>query len=271
MSIAQTLSLIDAHTHLWDSQFDRDRDDVARRMRELGVGAIQVGTDLKTSEAALRLTEGHENFWAAVGQHPTDTKNVFDVAAFEVLAQSQKVVAIGECGLDYYRGDPADRTRQSELFRTHIQLAQRVKKPLMIHCRPTINQDKINSTDAYDDVFRILNEEGGLLANDGGVLHFFVGSQEVARKFLDTGFSFSFSGVITITSMYDDVARFIPLDRVLVEPDAPYAAPLPHRGTRNEPAYVVEVARRLAEIRGTTLDEIAAVTRENAMRIFKLG
>ncbi|MBI1957190.1 MAG: TatD family hydrolase [Candidatus Niyogibacteria bacterium] len=291
------MRLFDAHTHLWDRQFDADRAEVIRRMEEAGVGAIQVGTEFKTSEAAIALAEANESFWATVGQHPTDTNTVFDAAAFEKLAAHPNVVAIGECGLDYYAifarersersqkrasakafsdgGLTEEKKRQENIFRSQIRLAKKLAKPLMIHCRPSLlrqladsgGQAVAYSADAYDDVLKILAEEH---FEGGGAAHFFVGTSDIARRFLDVGFCISFSGVITITPMYDEVARAVPADKILIETDAPYAAPMPYRGTRNEPPYVKEVAKRLAEIRGATSEEIAEQTAENAKRIFRL-
>ncbi|MBI2038874.1 MAG: TatD family hydrolase [Candidatus Niyogibacteria bacterium] len=289
---------VDAHTHVWDRQFDADRGDVIRRMRGAGIGAIQVGTDLKTSEAAIRLAETGDNFWATVGQHPTDTNTIFDAAAFEKLASRPEVVAIGECGLDYYAvfarersersqkrasakafsdgGLTEEKKRQEDVFRSQIQLAKKLAKPLMIHCRPSAQRVPLTgskgepfvySTDAYDDVLKILAEENFPL---GGAVHFFVGTPEIAKQFLDIGFYVSFSGVITITPAYDEAARSVPDDRILIETDAPYAAPAPYRGKRNEPLYVMEVAKRLAEIRGVSLEEIALTTLKNAKKVFKL-
>ena len=139
----------------------------------------------------------------------------------------------------------------------------------MLHCRPSQNADKSYSDDAYLDMLRVLKEEGG--DSVGGNVHFFVGSTDIAKKFLEIGFSFSFSGVITITNMYDEVVKFLPLDKILIETDSPYAAPKPYRGKRNESLYVKEVAKRLAELHQKSFEEIAELTTQNAKRVFNLN
>ncbi len=267
--------LIDSHTHLQFKAFDEDRDEVIKRTLEGGVRCINVGTDLKMSEEAIRLAELYDGFWATAGLHPTDFAEGFNLKDYERLAARPKVVAIGECGLDYYRTEPDTRKKQEEFFRAQVQLAKKIKKPLMLHCRPSQNQDKTYSDDAYLDMLRVLKEEGadsggGLPAVEAGNVHFFVGSISVAEKFLEMGFSFSFSGVITITSMYDEVVKFLPLDKILIETDAPFAAPIPYRGKRNEPLYVAEVAKRLAELHGKSFEEIAEITANNAKKVFNL-
>ncbi|MBI2507007.1 MAG: TatD family hydrolase, partial [Candidatus Niyogibacteria bacterium] len=235
----------DSHTHLQFRDFDEDRDEVIKRTLDGGVLCVNVGTDLKMSESAIKLAEHYDGFWATVGLHPTDLSEGFNFEDYEKLAAHPKVVAIGECGFDYYRTGPESRVKQEEIFREQILLAKKVKKPLMLHCRPSQNSapsslklrgaSKSYSDDAYLDMLRVLKEEGG--DKIGGNVHFFVGSKEIAEKFLEMGFSFSFSGVITITDMYDEVVKFLPLDSILIETDAPYAAPIPYRGKRNEPLY----------------------------------
>ncbi|MCH7883303.1 TatD family hydrolase [Patescibacteria group bacterium] len=260
--------LIDVHTHLQSKVFEKDRDEVVKRTLAGEVFCIQVGTKKETSEAAVRLAERYNGFWASVGQHPTDSSESFDEKFYEQLAQNSNVVAIGECGLDYYRTDPESRDRQKEIFRAHIQLAKKIKKKLMLHCRPSQLPDKSYSTDAYEDLIEILKVEGGDAAS--GNVHFFVGPWDIAQKFLEMGFSFSFSGVITITSMYDEVVKKIPLDKILIETDAPYAAPMPYRGKRNEPLYVVEIAKRIAQLRDISFEEVSKLTTQNAKRVFGL-
>lgn len=260
--------LIDAHTHLQFKNFDADRDEVIKRTFGGEVLCINVGTDFKMSEDAIKLAEKHEGFWATVGLHPTDFGEGFNLGHYEKLAGHPKVVAIGECGFDYYRTTPDSRKKQEEIFRAQIQLAKKAEKPLMLHCRPSQNSDKTYSDDAYEDMFRILKEENA--ESVGGDVHFFVGSKQVAEKFLEMGFYFSFSGVITITDMYDEVVKFLPLDKILIETDAPFAAPIPYRGKRNEPLYVLEVAKRLAHLRGKSFEEITEITAQNAKRVFGL-
>lgn len=278
---------IDSHTHLQFKAFDEDRDEVIKRTLEGGVFCINVGTQKDTSRAAVELAEKYDGFWAAVGLHPIHTEEsfhdeqeisgaggfksreeVFDSDFYEKLASHPKVIAIGECGFDYYRTTLENRTKQEDAFRTQVRLAKKIGKPLMLHCRPSQNPDKTYSDNAYLEMLRVLKEEEA--ESFGGNVHFFVGSKDVAEKFLEMGFSFSFSGVITITDMYDEVVKFLPIDKILIETDAPYAAPKPWRGKRNEPLYVLEVAKRLAELRGKSFEEIAEITTQNAKKVFNL-
>jgi len=262
--------ILDAHAHLQFRDFDKDRDEVIKRVKDAGIFCINVGTDFKTSKEAVLLAGKHEGFWATAGLHPNDSEENFDETGFEELFLNPKTVAVGECGLDYFRSSPETKNRQEEIFRAQIRLAKKISKPLMLHCRPSQNPDKTYSDDAYLDMLRVLKEEGGPPAGGAGNVHFFVGSKQIAEKFLEMGFSFSFSGVITITDMYDEVIKNIPLERILAETDAPYAAPIPYRGKRNEPSYVKEVVKRLAELRGLSFDDIARITAENTKRVFGL-
>src|SRR3990167_10632775 len=260
--------ILDAHAHLQFRDFDKDRDEVIKRVKDAGIFCINVGTDFKTSKEAVLLAGKHEGFWATAGLHPNDSEENFDETGFEELFLNPKTVAVGECGLDYFRSSPETKNRQEEIFRAQIRLAKKISKPLMLHCRPSQNPDKTYSDDAYLDMLRVLKEEGG--NSVGGNVHFFVGSTDIAKKFLEIGFSFSFSGVITITNMYDEVVKFLPLDKILIETDSPYAAPIPYRGKRNEPPYVEEVAKRLAELHGKSFEEIAELTTQNAKKVFNL-
>lgn len=309
--------LIDAHAHLQFKAFDKDREEVIKRMLSGGVYCINVGTQKDTSRSAVDLAQNHEGFWATVGLHPIHTEEsyhdpqevsgeagfksreeFFDSELYEKLAVHPKVVAIGECGFDYaaFVRERSKRSqkrasaeaggeggllpeeierrkqKQEEAFRAQVRLAKKIGKPLMLHCRPSQNPDKSYSDDAYLDMLRVLKEEGGDPPAGGrGNVHFFVGSWEIAKKFLAMDFSFSFSGVITITSMYDEVVQKMPSDRILIETDSPYAAPIPYRGKRNEPLYVAEVAKRIAELRGLSFEEVAELTTQNAKRVFQLN
>jgi TatD DNase family protein len=254
--------LFDVHTHTQDSQYNGDREVVILRAIEAGVGMVQVGTDLDMSKKAVALAERyHGDVFATVGLHPNDNKKeVFDYNAYKNLAlSSDRVVAIGECGLDYFRvKEQAERDNQKEVFKQHIQLSKEVGKPLMIHCR-----------DAFADLIEILRTIDYKLSTSG-VVHFFSGSVDDAKKLLDAGFYFSFGGVITFARDYDEQIKFIPLDRILLETDAPYVPPVPYRGKRNEPLYVIEVAKKLAEIKGATFEEVARITTQNAVSFFGL-
>lgn len=262
------IKLFDTHCHLQFSAFDKDRNEVMKRVLENGVGVINVGTDKKNSQEAVELAQKYDNFWAAVGQHPTENGE-FDGDFFENLTKNSKVVAIGETGLDFYRitvgGEEARRQKekQKSVFIEHIKLANRVKKPLVIHCR-----------DAHEDLLDILNSNppagGQILNSPAGVMHFFTGGYEYAKQYINLGFYISFSGVITFASEYEELVKKLPLDKILIETDAPFAAPKPYRGKRNEPAYVVEVVKKIAEIKGISLEEAARQTTENAKVVFGL-
>lgn len=276
--------LFDAHTHLQFAAYDQDREEVIKRTLDGGVWAVNVGTQLDTSRAAIELAEKYAGLYAAVGLHPIHTHESFHDAEelggaeakgfksrdeelgeeYFRLASHPKVVAIGECGLDYFhlpegREEEAKAKQRSE-FLKQVRLSAELKKPLMIHCRQ-----------AFGDLIAVLEENRRLLdPARAGVIHFFTGSKEEAQKLINLGFYFSFGGVLTITNDYDEAVLSVPPERVLLETDAPYVAPRSHRGRRNEPLYVREVAERLAEIRSVSYAEIAESTVENTFRIFNI-
>ncbi len=260
----------DIHSHLNDSRFIADLDDVLVRMREAKTKSIVVGTDLEMSKHAIRLAEANPDLWATIGLHPTDNhKEEFDLMTYEKMAAHPRVIAIGECGLDYYwpehdawpNGEEGEKKRQRELFKKQIYVAEKSGKPLMIHGRP-----RKGSMDAYEDVLEILSEHPNVVGN----VHFFVGNVDIARRFLDKGFTMSYTGVLTFSGDYDEVVRFIPLERIMSETDAPYVAPKTYRGKRNEPSYVSETVKRIAEIRGEDEEKVRRALVENAFREFRL-
>lgn len=257
------ISYYDIHSHLNFSDFDEDRTHVIARMEREGVGTITVGTDMQASREAVALAKKHPHLFASVGIHPTHDE-AFDAEALEELAKSEKVVALGECGLDYFRiadDDVATKERQRVLFEVHIALAKKLNLPLMIHGRPSAK-----TMDAYEDIVAILTAHAGVRGN----AHFFVGSTDIARKFLDIGFTMSFDGPVTFTQEYDEVIRFIPEDMLMAETDAPFAAPVPYRGKRNEPLYVREITKRLALVRGVDEDMLRRRFLQTAERVFGL-
>ncbi len=267
------MKYFDAHTHTNFVAYDEDRDAVIRRSLDAGVGMNVVGTQLDTSRSAVALAEQHEGVYATIGLHPVhtaksyhDTKElgeggkeftsrgeVFDAAAYEALGQNPKVIAIGECGLDYYRVDESTKDVQSKAFIEQIDLANRLNKPLMLHIR-----------NAYEDSIEILKAH----ATVRGDVHFFAGDWGVAKKFLDMGFTLSFTGVLTFAHDYDEVVRNTPLDMLLSETDAPYITPVPFRGQRNEPMYVTKVVEAIAVIKGISEPEAAGQLIRNAERVF---
>lgn len=250
---------IDIHTHLNLKEFNEDYKVVGERAREAGVGYINIGTGKETSEKAVALTRESIGAFATVGTHPTHTDEPFDIAYYRTLANDENVVAIGECGLDYFRMSKDSKEMQERMLIEHIELANELGKPLMLHVRPSEG-----SVDAYEDAHAILRAYTKVLGN----LHFFAGTYDIAKTFWDIGFTTSFTGVITFASQYDEVIRNAPLSMLHAETDAPYVAPVPFRGKRNEPLYVREVYKRIAEIRGEDAETVRTTLVANAERFF---
>ena len=251
--------LVDSHCHIPLLGQDVPVDDVLETARQLGVShMLCVSVDLETFPQILELAEQHANIFASVGLHPnSDVAKEPRVDELVSLAQSPEVVAIGETGLDYFRSS-GELDWQRQRFRTHIQAAKQAQKPLIIHSR-----------EAKPDVINILKEEG---AEDiGGVMHCFVDDWETAQQAMDIGFYISFSGIVTFKNAKEvqEVAKLVPLDRLLVETDAPYLTPVPYRGKPNRPAYVRHVAEFLAELRQQNFEEIAEQTSTNFFRLFR--
>lgn len=260
----------DAHSHLNFSQFDEDRDQLIEMMRERGVWTITVGTNEMTSQEAIDLAQQHEHLFATVGLHPTDVEQSFDISKYSELAENEHVVGIGECGLDYFRIDEHDveiKATQKRIFESHIELAHTHKLPLMLHIRP-----KAGTMDAYHDALEILeSHKDSLLSDRPGNVHFFVGDSDVAKRFLDLGYTVSYDGPITFSDDYNDAVRYIPLDMLLAETDAPYAAPVPYRGKRNEPAYVEHVVEAIARIKKEDIEHVREKTVQNTLRVFNIS
>ena len=262
------MEIIDTHSHFNLEQFAADTPESIVRMEDAGVGTICIGVDLDTSQKAVALATKNESIWAIVGQHPTEWEKPFDIDAFEKLVGDARVVGIGECGLDYYRETERSenaKDMQKFLFMQQIEIAHEMNLPLMLHIRP-----QQGSMDAYEDALKILENHKTIYPDLRGTAHFFVGNTEIAKRFLDLGFYISFSGVITIFPEYEEVVRFVPLDRILPETDAPFAAPVPYRGKRNEPAYVIEVVKKIAELKNLSFDETKAVLLQNTKTLFTI-
>ena len=262
------LNYFDCHSHVSFKDYDLDRDAVLLRMAEQGVGTITVGVDLETSIGAVSFAEKHTDFYATIGLHPNDTPTeTFDEHLYEAIVTHPKVVGIGECGVDYYRigGDiQTEKTRQWVEFNKQLWFAINHDKPVMIHCRPSKG-----SMDAYEDMLIHLERTVRQTPKARGNIHFFVGNVDIARRFYDIGFTTSFTGVITFAREYDEVIKFAPLDMLLTETDAPYAAPVPYRGSRNEPVYVKEVVAAISRIRGTDEETVRTQVVANAQRLFR--
>ncbi|MFZ2886302.1 MAG: TatD family hydrolase [Minisyncoccia bacterium] len=275
------MKYFDAHTHVNFIAFKDDMDAAIARAAEAGVGMNTVGTQFDTSKDAVAIAEKYENVYATIGLHPIhtgksyhDEKELgeggkaftsrgedFDAAAYEELGKSPKVIAIGECGLDYFRLEEKTKETQEKAFIQQIELANKLQKPLMLHIRPSKGSD-----DAYDDALEILKAH----AKVKGDSHFFAGSWQAAKKYLDFGIVLSFTGVITFAHDYDEVIKNAPLDMLLIETDAPYVAPVPYRGKRNEPAYVIEVAKAIARIRGEDEEKVREQLLTNARNLFSI-
>lgn len=273
---------IDVHTHVQFAAYD-DSELVIDRAIKNDTWLINVGTQKDTSLSAVKTAEKYsEGVYAAIGLHPIHTSKSyhdvkelgggdaakeftsrgeeFDSEFYEHLGRSEKVVAVGECGLDYYRLSEETKTKQFKAFESQIHLAHSIGKPLMIHCR-----------EAFNDLAYILGDHSKLLLQGRpGIIHFFAGTIPDAKRLMELGFSFSFGGVTTFVRDYDEVIKYIGLGRIVLETDAPYVTPVPFRGKRNEPEYVKYIAESIGKILGVDPETVARETTENARRIFKI-
>jgi len=284
------LEFVDVHAHVNFAAFDADRDATIKRALDAGVFMINVGTQQDTSRFAIEVAEKYEQgVYAIVGIHPIHTSKsfhdvkelgegnreftsrgeVFDLTIYRKIAEHPKVVGIGECGLDFYRimnnelgirNENEIKKKQEESFRAQIELAIEVNKPLMIHCRAAHRR----TLDILNSYFIIHNSR---LRGD---FHFFAGSWDEAKEILDVGFNLSFTGVITFARDYDEVIKNTPLERIMSETDCPYVTPAPFRGKRNEPLYVQEVVKKIAEIRGEDFEIVKKQLFLNAVKFFGL-
>jgi TatD DNase family protein len=270
MANEQQPVFVDSHAHLDGEQFQADREEVIARAREAGVEtmvAIGNGDGPGSLDCGIKLAEQHEFIYTTVGIHPHEAKLATDAvfSELEQLARRPKVIAWGEIGLDYFY-DYSPREVQRQVFLRQMELARAAKLPIVIHCRPSDASD-----DAWQECLGLISQHwtgSGL----GGVLHCFTGTWAHAKRALDMGFMISFAGNITFPKAQQirDAAKEVPLDRMLIETDCPYLAPVPHRGKRNEPAFVTETARQLGELRGLSTEEIGVQTAKNFYRFFSL-
>jgi len=270
MANPQRPVFVDSHAHLDGEQFQADREQVIARARESGVEAIVAignGDGPGTLDCGIKLAEQYEFIYATVGIHPHEAKLATDAAFAELeqLAKRPKVIAWGEIGLDYFY-DHSPRDLQQQVFVKQMELARWAKLPIVIHCRPSEGAD-----DAWQECLGLISQHwasSGL----GGVLHCFTGTWAHAKRALDLGFMISFAGNVTFPKAQQirDAAKEVPLDRILIETDCPFLAPVPHRGKRNEPAFVKETARQLGELRDLSTEEIGVQTAKNFYRFFSL-
>jgi TatD DNase family protein len=282
------MKLLDAHSHINFRAYD-DAEEVIARANAAGIGMMAVGSQYATSESAVAMAERHDDMWAVVGLHPTnlvsshedenelspgtERERAFDPEKYRTLAKSsKKVVAIGECGLDYFHTDIPGitldelKSRQKEAFCAHLDLALELSLPVMIHCR-----------EAHDDLADILEEYDRAGKRLRGNIHCFTGSWKEAQRYLALDMCISFTGVITFKpkkaevergETLQDVVKLVPLDKLLVETDCPYLAPEPYRGKRNEPAYVQYIAAKVGELKGIDIAEVERQTLANAKKLF---
>lgn len=265
------MSIFDSHCHPQFPTYDQDRAEMIKRNLDAGVFMIAVGTNLEDSKQGIELAEKYDGIWATVGLHPNDLDELriknYELRDFEELLKNPRVVAVGEIGLDYYRTtEPEKQEKQKEIFREFIRLAHKFEKPIVIHSRDS----QTGSTGrVHKDILEILDSEQNL--HHGGVVHSFTGNIEELRKYLNKGLYIGFNGIITFAKQYDEMILEVPLDRMLIETDAPFLAPVPYRGQRNEPRYVVEVANRIAELKNSTPETVLNQTAENCKKLFKIS
>jgi TatD DNase family protein len=256
------MTLFDTHAHLHFPDFAEDLDAVLARAREAGLrGMVTIGTDRESNRATVAMAERLPDVWASVGIHPHDAGEATDedFAEMERLARSPRVVGLGEMGLDFFR-DLSPRDAQERVFRRQLEMARRVGKPVIIHCR-----------DAHPEALAILGEAKA--GEMGGVMHCFSADVPVARRCLDLGLMISLAGPVTYKNAraLPEVARYVPIDRLVVETDCPYLTPTPHRGKRNEPAYVALTAAHVATLRGVDAETLGEATTANAAKLFRLA
>ena len=283
---------IDIHAHTNFKAFDVDRDEVIRRALDNNTWIINIGTQFDTSKKAVEMTNDYKDgVYATIGLHPVHTGasyhdeselgsegqeftsrgEIFDKEKYRELVKLGKVVAIGECGLDYYRTEPESIEKQKVAFIAQIELANELNLPLILHIR---NNDEDQSRNAYADALEILKQYSKVK----GDVHFFAGSLQDAKNFLDFGFMISFTGAITYPPRkngkgcnYEEIIKNIPIKMIMADTDSPYVAPIPHRGERNEPVYVADIVKKISEIKGLPEKEVANVIFLNAKKLFNLN
>jgi TatD DNase family protein len=260
----QPILYFDTHAHPNDAKYADDRVTMLEHQQSEGVACVAIGTMYETSAECIALAAQYPLVWAAVGIHPVDkVGELWDTERFERLVKGEKVVAVGECGLDYFRGaDAAEKERQAFLFRQQIQFALQYDKALVLHVRPSPG-----TTDAHDDALFILSEYATAYR---GICHFFTSTSAVAQHYIALGFYIAFPGVITFAPELAVVVQSVSLQKIVAETDSPYAAPVPFRGKRNEPMYVREVYEKIAELKGVPLEEVREQLTLNARKVYRV-
>lgn len=255
------MRIFETHAHYDDEAFDSDRNELLRSLPKQGVcRVVNIGSNMESSRNTVRLTEEYDFFYGAVGVHPSDTGNLSesDIGELCQMTKSDKIVAIGEIGLDYHYDEP-ERTVQQKWFIRQAELARELNLPIVVHSR-----------DAAEDTLRIMKEFHA--EEIGGVIHCYSYSKELAKEFLDMGFYFGIGGVLTFQNARKlvETVEYLPLDRIVLETDSPYLAPVPYRGKRNTSLYLFYVLRKIAELKGISEEKTAEITYENACRLYRL-
>lgn len=257
------IKIIDTHTHIQFSQFDMDREETIARAISNGIGMISAGTNLSSTKKGIEIAEYYNFIWTTAGIHPHEALKTTekDIKKLEELSKNNSVVGIGECGLDYSQlKDNKEKQKQKKLLEKQIEISHKTKKPLVIHCR-----------NAFDDILDILkNNKNILYSKNAGICHFFTGTKEIAKEFMDLGFSFTFGGLITKTCEFDDLLKYIPKNHIMIETDAPYVTPQKYIGKRNEPLFIIEVAETLSKLWKINISEVEEITKNNTIKIFNL-
>ncbi|MDD3694079.1 MAG: TatD family hydrolase [Candidatus Pacebacteria bacterium] len=270
------MKFIDTHAHLNFQDFQGEEESLQEKLSSNEITVINVGIDKFSSGQVVELAQKYENYFAIIGLHPISTVitreddyilgETFGYEFFKMLIlTNKKIVGIGECGFDYVHNPRSSQEVQEKAFRAQIELALEMDLPLMLHLRPSQN-----TYDAYEEALVILREYKERNPNLRGQAHFFSGTEKIAQEFIELGFYISFTGVITFAP-YDELVASIPMNRILSETDSPYAAPVPHRGKRNESSYVVEVVNKMAEIYQVPIDTMSQQIIQNAKKLYRLG
>lgn len=270
--------IFDSHCHPQFPQYDADRDEMIKRNLEKGVFMIAAGASLETSKQAIELANKYNGIWATVGLHPDEIETsikgqVLSIKEYEILLKKEKVVAIGEVGLDYYRTPELEKQEQQrEVFKQFLDLAIQYDKPIVLHVRDSakgslgfVHRDMLSIIENWK-----LKIENSALRERPGVVHSFTGTMEEAQAYLKLGFMLAFNGIITFSKEFDELIKFLPMNKILIETDAPWLTPAPNRGKRNEPSGVIEVAQKIALLKNIPFEMVAQETFTNTQKLFKI-